>query len=120
MSRNFLVRKIGMKSDVAHILIPEALDTMTAYHLRERMDILLQDGFLKYIINLEDVKFISSTGIQVLFLLQRDLRKKKGKMVLTNVSEKISGLLDTIGVITMFGITEDVEQALNECEPDEE
>ena len=40
MSNNFLIRTIGSQSDIAHILIPTALDTMTAYQLQKKMNFL--------------------------------------------------------------------------------
>ncbi len=120
MSHNFLIRTIGAQADITHVLIPEALDTLTAYHLQERMQMLFKNGLFKYIINLEDVRYISSTGIQILFLLQQELDNYDGKMVLTNVSEKISLLFEAIGVMPLLGITENVEQAMEKLDTNEQ
>jgi len=120
MSSNFLIRIIGSHPDIAHIFIPTSLDTMTAYHLQEKIESLIRNGLYKYIINLEDVVYVSSAGIQVLHNVQRGLRSKHGGMILTNIPEKISHLFDTIGVTTIFEMTDTVEQAVEKFEPDEQ
>ena len=116
MSKKFLIRTIGSKADIAYILIPTALDTMTAYQLQEKIESLIQNGIYKYIINLEDIEYISSAGVEALYRLQRELHGKHGGVILTSIPKKIFDLFDKIGVMTMFGIADTVEQAIKEFE----
>jgi anti-anti-sigma factor len=119
MNSHFRIKTIGSQLDIAHILIPESLDTITAYQLQEKIKYLMSNGTYKCIIDFEDVRYFSSAGIEVLFRLQKELRSKHGGMILANIAEKILRLFDTIGIITMFRITDTVEQAIKEFEPDE-
>lgn len=112
MSKHFLVRKIGAEADIAHIQIPSALDSQTAYQLLEKIEGLAQTGITKYIINLEDVQYISSTGIEVIFRLQQELRETYGNVLVTNIPQKIYQLFDKVGVMTILQVTDSLEQAV--------
>lgn len=112
MSRHFLIRRIGSKADIAHIQIPSALDSLTAYQLLEKIQGLAQDGLSKYIINLEDVQYISSTGIEIIYLLQHELHEEYGTVLIANIPHKIYKLFDQVGVMTILQVTDSLEQAV--------
>ena len=112
MSKHFLIRKIGAKADIAHIQIPSALDSQTAYQLLEKIEDLSQAGMSKYIVNLEDVQYISSTGVEVIFRLQQEFREKYGRLLVTNIPQKISQLFDKVGVMKILQVTDSLEQAV--------
>ena len=112
MSHNFLIRKIGAKEDIAHIIVPAALDSQTAYDLLERIKRLSQTGLSKYIINLEDAQYISSTGIEILFRLQREYREQVGTVLVANIPEKIAGIFEKVGAMILLEISETLEKAV--------
>ena len=112
MSHNFLIRKVGAKEDIAHILVPAALDAQTAYDLLEKIKRLSQTGLSKYIINLEDAQYISSTGIEILFRLQREYREQYGQVLVTNIPQKIVGIFEKVGAMILLDIVETLEQAV--------
>ena len=112
IGRSFLIRKIGKQADIAHIQLPSALDSMTAYQLLDQIDLLARKGFSKYIVNLEEVEYISSTGIEVMFRLQRELHEQYGEVLMTNIPEKIYTLFDKVGVMTILNATKSLEQAV--------
>ena len=112
MSKHFLIRTIGEKSDIAHIQIPSALDSQTAYQLLDKIEALSQAGLSKYIVNLEDVQYISSTGIEVIFRLQHELHKKYGRVLVTNIPHKIYKLFAQVGVMAIMQVADSLEQAV--------
>ncbi|GAK50792.1 hypothetical protein U14_02033 [Candidatus Moduliflexus flocculans] len=112
MSHNFLIRKIGAKEDIAHIIVPAALDSQTAYDLLDRIKRLSQTGMSKYIINLEDAQYISSTGIEILFRLQREYGEQYGTVLVTNIPEKIIGIFEKVGAMILLEIAETLEKAV--------
>ncbi len=114
MSHNFLIRKIGAQEDIAHILVPAALDSQTAYDLLERIGLLAQMGLSKYIINLEDAQYISSTGIEILFRLQKEYHEKYGTVVVTNIPEKIAKIFEKVGALILLRVTDSLEHAVEQ------
>ena len=94
MSNNFLVKRIGRQSDIAVVLVPAALDSMTAYDLQKKIETLTQTPLTKFIINLEDVEYISSTGIEMLYRLQREFYDQPVTVLVANVPEKILNLFE--------------------------
>ena len=77
-----------------------------------KIEALAKTGLAKYIINLEDVEYISSTGIEMLYRLQQEFHEQYGTVLVTNVPGKIYGLFDKIGVTTLLKISETPEQAI--------
>lgn len=120
MSHNFRIKTIGTQADILHILIPNCLDTVTAYHFQDKIESCIQAGFSKYIIDLGDAKYVSSAGIQVILLLQKQIDDNHGRVILTNIPEKIYRLFTIIGITEMCGMAETVAQALHTFEPDEQ
>lgn len=120
MSHNFRIRTIGTQANILHVLIPNCLDTVTAYHLQDKIESFIRAGFFKYIIDLSDVKYVSSAGIQVMILLQKQIHDNHGGVVLTNIPEKIYHLFAKIGIIEMFEMAETSAQALQTLESDEQ
>ncbi len=112
MSHNFLIRKIGAKEDIAHILVPAALDSQTAYDLLERVKRISQTGMSKFIINLEDTEYISSTGIEILFRLQHEYGEQCGTVLVTNIPQKIIGLFEKVGAMILLEVAETLENAV--------
>ncbi len=120
MSHNFRIRTLGTETDILHLLIPNCLDTLTAYDLQDKIESCIRAGFFKYIIDLSDAKYVSSAGIQVLILLQSQMETKHGKVILTNTPEKICSLFAKIGITEMFGMADTLSQALYLVESDEQ
>lgn len=120
ITNKFRIWKIGAAHDIAHILIPASLDTMTAYLLRDTITALMEKGIYKYIIDLSDVEFFSSSGIEVLHDVQQRLTPHGGKVILANLPHKLVALFEMVGVMVLLLIKENVEQALRVLEPHEQ
>ncbi|GAK56858.1 anti-anti-sigma regulatory factor [Candidatus Vecturithrix granuli] len=120
MSHNFRIRTLGIQADILHLLIPNCLDTVTAYCLQDKIESFIRAGFSKYIIDLSDATYVSSAGIQVIILLQKRMYDNHGGVVLTNIPEKIYRLFAKIGVTEMCGMAETIAQALQTFESDEQ
>ena len=75
MSNNVQIKEVGSRSDIRLINIRGLLDTVIAYRLQEKMDILIEDGIFKYIIDLEELEHISSAGIGLFSAMALELQK---------------------------------------------
>ena len=110
------MRRVGAHSDIALIKLRGFLDTVSAYQLQQMGDELIQGGIYKYILNLEQLEYISSAGIETFHDLAQKLQKHQGEIIFTNVPEKIHKLFEIIGTTTFFRIKQTVQEALRELE----
>lgn len=116
MSNNIQIRTIGTHSDIALLKLRGFLDTMSAYHLQKKGDELISQGLYKYIINLEQLEYISSAGIETFHVMVQELRQHSGEMIFVHVPEKIYNVFEIIGVTKFFRIESTVHDAVKELE----
>ena len=112
MSNNVQIKKIGSQSDIRLINIRGPLDTVEAYHLQEKMDTLIEDGILKYIVNLEELEHISSAGIGIFSAVALELRKLQGQIIFIHVPEQVLHLFEITRLIEFFTIKESINEAI--------
>jgi anti-anti-sigma factor len=116
MARTIRVRTVGASSDIALITIRGSLDTMSAYQLELQGNMLLNNGIYRCIINLEQLDYVSSSGIEALHRMAQQLRQRNGIMMFTHVPDKILRLFEMIGVAALFQIRSTSREAMRELE----
>lgn len=108
------IEKCGAQADIAVVRVSGALDTLAAYAFQDQMHALLQTGVYKYILDFEEVEYISSAGIGVFPGMALELQQHHGRLVFVRVSAKIGKLFDMIGLTSIFEIKETLAKALEE------
>ncbi len=88
-------------------LIGEQLDAT----FMDEINQFVEDGYLKLIVDLSDLKFISSSGIGILITMLTKVRNRGGEMVLVNPSDKLNQLLAMTKLLAIFKIENTVESA---------
>ncbi len=73
----------------------------------------LQSGHLKIVLDLSDLKYINSSGLNVLINILTKARKNGGEAVVANVSPKVRELFVITKLNTVFTVTDTVEKALS-------
>lgn len=114
--KEVLIHKTGTHKDIVVVRIRGSLDTVAAYAFREKMDELIKSGPYKYIFDLEHLEYISSAGIGVFPAIAPKLKDNNGGIIFTNVSEKTLKLFKMIGLTTIFGVKNTLEEAVEEFE----
>ncbi|UCE01291.1 MAG: STAS domain-containing protein [Candidatus Latescibacterota bacterium] len=69
---------------------------------QETIQSLIDSGKRKVVVNLENVKWINSTGLGVLIAGYSALQKSGGRLKLLQVSERVEGLLNITKLSTIF------------------
>lgn len=113
------IEKIEQYPDIVMVRINGPLDTVASYEFHEKMEDLVKNGVYKFIVNLENLDYISSAGIGVFPGMAVELQKNQGGIVFIKVSPKIYKLFDMIGLTTIFSIKETLEEAIKELNPHE-
>lgn len=89
------------------------LDAHTAPKLEEAFQGLLKDRRFNIIINCRDLSYISSAGLGVFMAYIEDVRKNKGDIKLSNMSNKVYNVFDLLGFPLLYEITKDEQEAFN-------
>lgn len=94
-------------------LTGELIDKNQSNELVEQVDSLLAAGELKYVFDLSELKYINSSGLNVLIHILTKARKAGGEAVVANVSKKVNELLIITKLNTVFTVTDTVEKAIS-------
>jgi anti-sigma B factor antagonist len=105
--------KITEKNSIQILVLKgELIDKNQATDLLKNVDELLESGKNKLLIDLSDLKYINSSGLNVLIQLLTKTRTSGGESVIYNVSKKVNELLIITKLNTLFKIAESKEAAL--------
>lgn len=90
----------------------ELIDKNQANDLITHVNELLEAGNHKFIIDLTDLKYMNSSGLNVLIQLLTKTRNNGGDSVICNVSKKVNELLIITKLNTLFKVAENKEAAM--------
>ncbi len=112
MINDVKISTIEGQAEILSIIIRGSLDTMLAYHLKEDVEKKIQQGHLKFLVNLKDLEYISSAGVGVFSALILHLKKQDGRIIFVSVPESVHDVLHLTRLIEIFTIVETDEQAI--------
>ena len=73
-----------------------------AYQIKEAIREKLQAGNRKFLINLDQVDFINSTGIGIIAHVFHSISTSGGKMKISNANEKVSRVMTVTKLLEVF------------------
>lgn len=85
-----------------------------AGQVNEQINLLLDRGNRKIIMDLENVEWMNSSGLGILIGAITTLKNNGGSMALIHVSERILNLLKITKLINVFSVHSDLESAMAE------
>lgn len=80
--------------------------------LREKVKQLVQAGFSRMILNLEEVNYIDSVGLSTLVVTYTTTRQQGGDLKLLNLTKRVHDLLQITRLSTVFETYDSLEQAV--------
>lgn len=80
------------------------VDSMTAQEVQQYLDNLTATGERKIVIDFTQISYISSAGLRILLLFQKQLKKVDGEIILCNLSAGIVDVFRMSGFINVFRI----------------
>lgn len=72
----------------------------------------IEEGIIRCIIDISDVRFINSSGIGILITILTKLRNKEGELILINPSEQVKKLLIITKLNAIFNVLVNREEAI--------
>jgi len=90
------------------------IDSYSAPQIETVLNALMVDNHYNIIVNLEDVIFLSSSGILTFVNAQRKLKQQnKGEIVFVNVPELVFGSFELAGFHVVFKFFDDITTAVS-------
>lgn len=89
----------------------ELIDKNQAIDLIKAVDELLEGGKNKFVIDLSELRYMNSSGLNVLIQLLTKTRTRGGDSVICHVSKKVNELLIITKLNTLFKVTDTKEEA---------
>lgn len=85
-------------TNITVVQISGELDGKTAPVAQERITPLCRPGH-KLILDMRDVEYMSSAGLRLMLLIQRQIASAQGQMVLVGLSEEIKDTMSATGFL---------------------
>lgn len=93
-------------------LYGELIDRNEGQRIMDEVNILSEEGQNKFILELSELKYVNSTGLNVLINILTKSRKSGGDLVISGISKKVQELLLITKLNSVFNVTETTEEAI--------
>ena len=91
--------------DQSVTILPKGrIDSVTVVDFEDKLSDLIVRNFTKIIIDFSTTDFISSSGLRILLMKEKQLRSRSGNLLLINLPEMIEEIFEVSGFSTMFKI----------------
>lgn len=84
-----------------------------AGQINDAINDLIDKGKRRFVIDLAKTEWMNSSGLGILIGAATTLKNNNGKMVLIHVSDRIMNLLKITKLITVFEISDSLDEAIN-------
>jgi len=95
------------------IQISGRVDSYTSHQIDKALNALMADEHFKFVVDMQDVTYLSSSGMLLLVNAQKNCRRyNRGEILLTNVSKVILSTFKLAGFDRCFDFYDDVVSAV--------
>jgi anti-sigma B factor antagonist len=92
------------------------MDLYNSYKLKELVMKMLDKKVVRFIINLENVDYIDSSGIGALIYICSTIRKLGLKLFITNIHGSVKKVIELTKLMGYFPIVSGIEDAIHRME----
>ena len=104
--------KIRKNGEVYIIDVNGEMDLYNSYKLKELVMKMLEKNVKSFIINLEQVDYIDSSGIGALIYICSTIKKMNLKLAISNIQKKKKKVIELTKLMGYFPIANSIEEAL--------
>ena len=104
--------KIRKNGEVYIIDVNGEMDLYNSYKLKELVMKMLEKNIKSFIINLEQVDYIDSSGIGALIYICSTIKKQNLKLAISNIHGSVKKVIELRKLMGYFAIANSVEEAL--------
>ena len=102
------------KVDVCRIKINGYLDSSTFPKLQDYLAGKMEEKNYNFLLDLQDLDYVSSAGLGVLMGILRQVRAQQGDLKIVNMSEKIERVFNLLGFSRLMQVYRDEQEALDD------
>ena len=102
------------KVDVCRIKINGYLDSSTFPKLQDYLAGKMEEKNYNFLLDLQDLDYVSSAGLGVLMGILRQVRAQQGDLKIVNMSEKIERVFNLLGFSRLMQVYRDEREALDD------
>ncbi len=99
--------------DIARVKINGYLDSSTFPKLQDHLSKEIEAKKYNYLLDFQDLDYISSAGLGVLMGMLRQVRENNGDIKIINMSEKIQRVFNLLGFSRLMQIYKSEQEALD-------
>lgn len=92
------------------------MDLYNSYKLKELVMKMLEKKVEHFIINLENVDYIDSSGIGALIYICSTIKKMNFRLIITNIHGSVKKVIELTKLMGYFPITNSIEEAIFQME----
>ena len=108
--------KIRKSGETYIIDVNGEMDLYNSYKLKELVMKMLEKKVERFIINLENVDYIDSSGIGALIYICSTIKKNNLQLIITNIHGSVKKVIELTKLMGYFPITQTIEEALQKME----
>lgn len=86
------------------VTLKGSIDAKTVIQFQTRLNTIIEEGINRIIIDMEQVRYVNSTGLGYLINLADTVGSEQGMVVLANVQPKVKVVFDMLGLNAFFKI----------------
>jgi anti-anti-sigma factor len=108
------VRDIAGLQDAVELVLHGPLDAKGVLPFKTQVQSLTERGVRHYVLHMEEVKYINSTGIAYLINLSESFEEGRGSVALVGVQPKVKIILDTMSIAQFFRLYANADAAVRD------
>lgn len=108
--------KIRKNSETYIIDVNGEMDLYNSYKLKELVMKMLEKKVERYVINLENVDYIDSSGIGALIYICSTIKKMGFRLIITNIHGSVKKVIELTKLMGYFPISATIDEALKQLE----
>jgi len=99
--------------DVVVIYLKDRLNATNSPELQNGIIPMINKDVNKFILNMQELEYISSSGLRLIVLMIKKLKSHAGNLILTNLHPFVENIIDMTGFTQMLKIANSEEEALD-------
>jgi anti-anti-sigma factor len=107
------VQKLPNNNAAALVVLAGSIDAKTVPGFQEQLNRVKDDGVIKFVLDMEGIKYVNSTGLGFLVNLADSLDPKGGGIALVKLHPKVKVVFDMLGLNAFFKIFGNRNDALS-------
>jgi anti-sigma B factor antagonist len=108
----YMELRIRKNQEIYIIDIQGELDLYNSYKLKELLTKMLEKKIERFVINLDEVEYIDSSGIGALIYISSTLKKLNHKLAITNIHGSVKKVIELTKLMGFFPTTETLDEAI--------